>query len=168
MLDLEPLLLYGGRLTRYVSSLHELCTEHFGVLSRIPGARHKLSFPGNCKLLKVNAQGRLIGPDGRPTNAGHFSLPEVSLADGDNRPPLPFPEACCAILPDAAQLHELAQSRLQKEDQLIKAMLTSLFGNEDDPNTLTVMHRGRKNALRRLRDDSHQARLTSVMPPPPP
>jgi hypothetical protein len=44
-------------------------------------------------------------------------------------------------------------------------MLTSLFGNADETNTISVMRRGYKNALKRLRDDSHQSRLTAVFPP---
>ena len=163
--DLEPLLAYGGHLTLYVKELHALCMEHFSILSKIPGNRHKLTFPSNCKLLSINHEGKLIGPDGQPSSAGHFSLPEVSLADGMNRPPLPFPEACCAIQHDAIGLQSLVEARHNKEERLLKGMLTSLFGNADETNTISVMRRGYKNALKRLRDDSHQSRLTAVFPP---
>jgi hypothetical protein len=165
IMDLEPLLLYGGQLTKYVRELHGLCNEHFSALGRIPGTKYKLSFPTNCKLLTLNQDGKLIGPNGQPTPGGHFSLPEATLSDGDSRPPLPFPEACCDIHPDVSSLQQLAEDRVRKEDERLKEMLTTIFGNADDPSMIAAMRRGRSNVLRRLRDDSHLARLTAVLPP---
>jgi hypothetical protein len=160
--DLQSLLLYGGRLTRYVRNLHALCAEHFSILSRLP-CKSKLTFPGHCKLLQINQQGKIIGPDGQATDVGHLMLPEASLADG-GRPPIPFPDSCCDIKLDP-DLDRLALTRIEKEEEVITEMLTSLFGSPDEPNTLTVMHRGQINAHRRLRDDSHQTRTTCVFPP---
>ena len=164
IMDLEPLLLYGGRLTRYTQSLYDLCKAHFGIAAKIPGSKCKLTFPGNCKILNINQEGKLIGPDGQPTNTGHFSLPEATLADGDSRPPLPFPLSCCDILPNE-QRKNLADSRIAKEERLLREMLTIVNGSPDEPRTISVMHSGLQNALRRLKDDSHQARLTSIFPP---
>jgi hypothetical protein len=45
IMDLEPLLLYGGRLTRYAQNLHELCKTHSGIVAKIPGTKFKLTFP---------------------------------------------------------------------------------------------------------------------------
>jgi hypothetical protein len=164
IMDLEPLLLYGGRLTRYTQSLYDLCKTHFATTAKIPGTKCKLTFPGNCKILSVNTEGKLIGPDGQPTNTGHFSLPEATLADGDSRPPLPFPLSCCDISPNE-QLKELADARIAKEERLLREMLTTVHGSTDEPRTVAVMRRGLQNALRRFKDDSHQARLTCIFPP---
>jgi hypothetical protein len=164
IMDLEPLLLYGGRLTRYAQNLHELCKTHLGIVAKIPGTKFKLTFPGNCKILNINQDGKLIGPDGQPTSTGHFSLPEASLADGGSRLPLPFPYSCCDIHPND-QLKPLADARIAKEERLLKDMLTAIHGNADEPRTVAVMRRGLQSTLRRLSDDSHQARLTAIFPP---
>ena len=164
IMDLEPLLLYGGRLTRYTQSLYDLCKTHFGIATKIPGSKCKLTFPGNCKILNINPEGKLIGPDGQPCNTGHFSLPEATLADGDSRPPLPFPLSCCDIRPNE-QRKNLADARIAKEERLLREMLTIVSGSADEPKTIAVMRKGLKNALRRFRDDSHEARLTSIFPP---
>ena len=165
IMDLEPLLLYGGRLTRYVADLYALCSTHFSILGRIPGSKHVLSFPNNCKLLTVNSEGQLIGRDGQPTPGGHLALPEASLSDGDSRPPFPFPEACCQLCPNEAELQRLTDDRRAKEERRLQDMLQSLFNSADDTKTVSVMRTGKHNALRRLREDSHQARLTVVFPP---
>ena len=115
-------------------------------------------------MLNINQDGKLIGPDGQPTSTGHFSLPEASLADGDSRSPLPFPYSCCDIHPND-QLKPLADARIAKEERLLRDMLTTIYGSADEPRTIAVMRRGTQNALRRLSDDSHQARLTSVFSP---
>ena len=94
----------------------------------------------------------------------HFALPEPSPAN-QNRQPLPFPDIYSSLQTDEKLLGELVAARLDKENALIRDMLMSLFGSEDDTNTITVMLRGRRNALRRMQEDSHQAKLTSILPP---
>ena len=44
-------------------------------------------------------------------------------------------------------------------------MLTTVHGSIDEPRTVAVMRRGLQNALRRFKDDSHQAHLTCIFPP---
>ena len=165
--DLTSLLVYGGRLTRYVRALYALCSEHHEIMAKMDKDRPPL--PGNCKLLQLDSYGRLIGPDSRPRVAGHLELPPVSLADGWTRPPLPFQESCCDLLPDPT-LPTLAQQRLAAEDARIATMLSTLFGsanepNAVEPNAIAAFRRGHRNAVHRLEQDSHEGRLTAVLSP---
>ena len=163
-MDMQHLLCYGSRLTRYVRDLYKLCNDHYETLGRIPGLKHRLSLPTNCRLLTINQEGKMIAPNGQPSSLGHFALPEPSPAN-QNRQPLPFPDIYSSLQTDEKLLGELVAARLDKENALIRDMLMSLFGSEDDTNTITVMLRGRRNALRRMQEDSHQAKLTSILPP---
>ena len=160
--DMLPLLVYGGRLTRYVRDLHRLCTDHFSVLSNIPGCKGRIPMPLNCKLLQLDPGGKLIGPDGQPSLLGHFN---IHVAEGEPRPALPFPEECCALQPDQA-LPLLARHRLEKEESRIAELVGAHFdGDESQALTITRMRQGYKNALEWMANDSHEARATACLPP---
>jgi hypothetical protein len=58
-----------------------------------------------------------------------------------------------------------AQQRHAAEDARIATMLTTLFGSTDEPNAVTTLRRGHENALQRMQRDSHEARLTFILPP---
>jgi hypothetical protein len=160
--DMLPLLVYGGRLTRYARDLFQLCGNHFSTLQSIPGCKGRMPLPANCRLLQLDQNGKLIGPSGQPSNKGHL---DIRVAEGEPRPALPFPEACCALRTDPA-LPALAKQRLEKEESRI-AELVGAFFNGDEAAALTVarMRQGYKNALEWMADDSHEARLTGCMPP---
>ena len=162
--DLQPLLRYGGRLTRYVTSLYALAGEHYSTLNRIPGSKHRLSFPRHCKPLRLDKDGHLVGAGGQLVVGGHVALPEPTLSEGDARPPLPFPEACCVDV-DAPAVD--CKARLDKEEIRLQDMLKIMLGSPDDCSVVTAMRKAQGAITRRLRDDSHQARLTAPLPPTP-
>jgi hypothetical protein len=151
--DMEPILLYGARLTQYTAAVRDLC-ERFTGLGQVP-----LTPAG--KFYELDVKGRLIGPDGAVVRNGLEGAPK--------NPPriLPFPIECASLQP-IPDLKAVCADLVATEGRLISDMLAGLGIDPATPAAcpavaMAISGQARINAL--LASDSHALNKTSVLPP---
>ena len=154
--DMEPILLYGARLTQYTTAVRDLC-EKFTGLGQIP-----LTTAG--KFYELDVKGRLIGSDGAVVKQGLEGMPSTLSS-----PPriLPFPIECASLQP-IPDLKAVCADLVSSEGQLISAMLADLGIDPDTPSAcpaiaMAIAGQAKINTL--LATDSHALNQTSVLPP---
>jgi hypothetical protein len=154
--ELKPLIKYGGILTKYCQQLYNICSSIKGV-SRVP-------FPEDCKFEVLDPAGRMMGANKRRSPLGHLEL-TGPIVKSDRKILIPFPAACCdvQVLPQA-RIKEMADGYYAAENVMISNVL--LYASiEEEPKCVQAMRAGRKEVLRRLKEDSHTRDLTSVLWP---
>lgn len=155
--DIEHLLHYGGRLTRFTTDLQFLC-QCFKGLGQVP-------FTTAGRFHELNVKGELVGPNGRAIPSGLHG--QSNQLPGREDWILPFPVECIDIVPDkdAQRLCE----QLAEEDRLsISRMLVALAGGipiSSVPPILTYTAAGHAFVKQALENDTFELNLTSVLPP---
>jgi hypothetical protein len=164
--SIEPLLLYGARLTQYTAELQSLC-QNFIELSKISGVK-AVSFPDVGRFHGLDKDGMVIGFDGRSIPLGLHAV-----ISGRENWLLPFPANCNTIIPDK-NVSEICHAHAKKEMMLVTKMLEDLDlfqldesspGTKAHPPILSSMADGHAKIVDILSRDSHELNLTSCLPP---
>lgn len=151
--DMEPALVYGTRLTEHTRQLRILC-HRFSCLGNKAG----LDFPSVGQFHDLDRSGRLRAADGRVIPLGVLNPPQ-----GRENWLLPFPESCANITPDPNR-ETMAKEHALEERGLVDRMLADL---DLLPNSKLIQHAeaGRNRVRRILAEDTHEKRLTAILPP---
>ena len=151
--DIEPLLLYGARLTHYTADLQTLF-QNFIDLGNIA----KISITNAGRFHKLEKDGRVLGFDGRVVPLGlKATIP------GQEEWLLPFPAECNDIVPETG-LQELCKAHAEEERKLVSNMLEDLK-LQPFPPLLSYMENGKSGIKKLLLSDSFDLNLTSILPP---
>lgn len=151
--DMEPILLYGARLTKYATKVRDLC-EKFNGLGQVP-----LTTAG--KFYELDVKGRLVGADGNIIQLGIEAVPPTASTTPRI---LPFPIECASLKPDY-NLETICADLIASEGQLISAMLADLDIDPQACPILALTTAGQANINSLFATDSHTLNQTSVLPP---
>jgi hypothetical protein len=157
--SIEPLLLYGARLTKFTSDLQTLC-QNFVEIGKSEGV-HEVPFPDAGRFHRLDKKGMVVGFDGRSMTLGlHAKIP------GRDKWLLPFPEAYCDIVPDR-DVRMICISHAKNEMELVTNMLADLDIKADmlpNPSILSYMVNGNAKVKEILSNDSFASNLTCILP----
>jgi hypothetical protein len=151
--DIEPLLLYGARLTHYTTEL-QILLQKFVDLGKIA----KIAITNAGHFHKLEKDGRVLGFDGRVVPLGlKATIP------GQEEWLLPFPTQYKDIVSDTG-VKELCRAHAEEERKLVSNMLESLK-LQPLPPLLSYMENGNTRVRKLLSSDSFYLNLTSILPP---
>ena len=151
--DIEPLLLYGARLTHYTADLQTLFQNFIDL-----GNSAKITITNAGRFHKLEKDGRVLGFDGRVVPLGlKATIP------GQEEWLLPFPTEFNDIVPDSG-LQELCKAHVEEERKLVSNMLEDLK-LQPFPPLLSYMENGNSRIRKLLSSDSFDLNLTSILPP---
>jgi len=151
--SIEPLLLYGSRLTQYTSELQDLC-QSFIELGKKDGVQ-VVPFPNVGRFHKLDKDGMVIGFDGRCISMGlHATIP------GRETWLLPFPVKCGDIAPDI-NVEEICSTHAAKELMLVTKMIEDL-DIQPNPPILSFMADGNAKVRKLLSSDSSTSCLNTT------
>ena len=147
--DVEPLVLYGIRLTEYTTQLQTLCRCFTGL-----GNKARVSLP-RTGFHELDRDGRVLGPDGRAAPLGlHTVIP------GRERWLIPFP---IVDIPGVTGAEELFIAHAKEEMDLVSAMLRDL--KIKSPSILSYKKIGNERVKTLLSTDTFRLKNTSILPP---
>lgn len=156
--SIEPILLYGSRLTQYTSDLHNLC-QNFIDLGKTNGVQI-VQFPNVGRFHNLDKEGMILGFDGRSFPMGvHAAIP------GREKWILPFTAACDDIVSDM-NVQDICKAHAMKELRLVTKMLEDL-DIPPNPPILSIMADGNATIRELLSSDSHVSSFkhSSILPP---
>lgn len=168
--SMEPLLLYGSRLTKYTADLQCLC-QNFVELIKIDPV-NTVPFPDVGRFHSLDSNGMMIGFDGRSIPLGlHAVIP------GRENWLLPFPANYEDMVPDE-NVSEICKAHTEKEMTLVTKMLEDLGllhqtvsvsessqGASPGLPILSMMAKGHAKVVDLLSRDSFDLNLTASLPP---
>jgi hypothetical protein len=152
--DMEPLVLYGIRLTEYTTQLQTLCRCFTGL-----GSKGRVSLP-MTGFHELDRDGRVLGPDGRAAPLGlHTVIP------GREGWLIPFPIVDIRMTGATGMTgaEELFLAHAKEEMDLVSAMLKDL--KIESPSILSYRRIGNDRVKKLLSTDTFRLKNTSILPP---
>ena len=152
---MEPLLVYGGHISKLLRVLEDVCLAF-----RELGDSLGVTFPSGIKQVHLTSTGYMVGISGQRLALGQFDT-------GAPRGIIPFPSSFCCIkqLSDE-EIWKLANEQYAREDGRIKKMVEAC-GSLDDKSVFAaeMMRVSEKRIFELMMRDSHLHRRTSILQP---